>query len=100
MRPDSPFFSHSLNVLQTSPLFKGIGEKQLAEMLVSLRRKLTLISDFSHEELANMTGSVRTVISRHMMKLKKDGIIRSKRKHLEIKNLHSLLEHAEKHIGL
>ncbi len=64
------------------------------------RRKLTLINDFSHEELANMTGSVRTVISRHMMKLKKDGIIKSRRKHLEIKNLHSLLEHAEKHIGL
>ncbi len=63
-------------------------------------RKLRLINDFSHEELASMTGSVRTVISRHMVKLKKDGIIRSKRKHLEIKNLHSLLKHAEEHIGL
>jgi len=63
-------------------------------------RKLRLINDFSHEELASMTGSVRTVISRHMLKLNKDGIIKSERKHLEIKNLHSLLKRAEKHIGL
>ncbi len=62
--------------------------------------KLKLINDFSHEELANMIGSVRAVISRHMLKLNKDGIIKSERKHIEIKNLHSLLERAEEHIGL
>jgi len=52
------------------------------------------------EELASMTGSVRTVISRHMLKLNKDGIIKSESKHLEIKNLQSFLERAENHIGL
>jgi len=35
-------------------------------------QKLKLINDLSHEELAHMIGSVRNVISRHMLKLKNE----------------------------
>ncbi len=59
-------------------------------------QKLKLINDLSHEELAHMIGSVRAVISRHMLKLKNDGIIKSKRKYLEVKEIHALLEKAKK----
>jgi CRP/FNR family transcriptional regulator len=61
-------------------------------------KKIKLINDLSHEELAHMIGSVRAVISRHMQKLNNEGIIKSKRKYLEIKEIHSLLEKAKKNI--
>lgn len=59
------------------------------------RKKLTLISDLSHEELANMIGSVRVVVNRHMQTLKKNGILETSRKHYEIKDLHSLVNKIE-----
>ena len=62
--------------------------------------KLKLINDLSQEELANMIGSVRAVINRHMLQLKKDGIIETNTRHIQIKDLHSLLKKVEKGIGL
>lgn len=63
-------------------------------------QKLKLINNLSHEELAHMIGSVRAVISRHMLKLQHDGIIKYKRKYLEIKEIHSLLEKAKKTLSM
>jgi len=64
------------------------------------RNRLKLIYDLSHEELANMIGSVRAVVNRHMLNLKKEGILETSRKHVEVKNLHSLLKKLERHMGI
>ena len=62
--------------------------------------RLKLIYDLSHEELANMIGSVRVVVNRHMQGLKKEGILETSRKHIKVKDSHSLLNKIEKRIGL
>ena len=49
-----------------------------------------LINDFSHETLACMVGSVRTVINRHLQQLRKDGVLDFHRGHLEVKDLERL----------
>ncbi len=49
-----------------------------------------LINDFSHETLACMVGSVRTVVNRHLQQLKKDGAVDFHRGHLTVKNLEKL----------
>ena len=53
---------------------------------------LKLISSFSHESLAEMIGSVRSVVSSQMHKLKEEEIIFNKRGHLAIKNLEELMK--------
>ena len=63
------------------------------------QNRLKLINDLSHEELANMIGSVRAVVNRHMQGLKKEGILEIRRKHIEVKDLHSLLNRIEKRMG-
>ena len=47
-----------------------------------------------------MIGSVRAVVSRHMQGLKKEGVLETSRKHIEVKDLHSLLNRTEKRMGL
>ncbi len=53
-----------------------------------------LINDFSHETLAGMVGSVRTVINRHLHHLKKDGIVDFHRGHLTVRDLERLASQA------
>ncbi len=49
-----------------------------------------LINDLSHESLAEMIGSVRSVVSTQIKKLKEEGIISHKRGHLAVENLEKL----------
>jgi len=49
-----------------------------------------LIHDFSHDTLACMVGSVRTVVNRHLQQLKKDGVVDFHRGHLAVRNLERL----------
>jgi len=56
---------------------------------------LKLIHNLSHEALAEMIGSVRSVVSLQMQKLKEEEVILSKRGHLAIKNLEKLIEKAK-----
>ena len=51
-----------------------------------------LINNLSHESLAELIGSVRSVVSTQMHKLKEEGIIKSKRGHLAVANLEKLLK--------
>jgi CRP-like cAMP-binding protein len=53
--------------------------------------KVDLINNLSHESLAEMIGSVRSVVSSQMHKLKEENIIFSKRGHLAVKNFEKLL---------
>ena len=62
-------------------------------------RDLRLINDLSHEELASMIGSVRVVVNRHLTRLKKEGLLEISRKHMYVKDLHSLLNRIESHVG-
>jgi CRP-like cAMP-binding protein len=57
--------------------------------------EVKLISDLSHEALAQMIGSVRKVVNIHIQELKKEGIIRSARGRLAVRNLQKLLEKAK-----
>jgi len=50
-----------------------------------------LINNLSHESLAEMIGSVRSVVSTQMHKLKEEGVIISKRGHMAVSNLDKLL---------
>lgn len=51
---------------------------------------LELINDLPNKEIANLIGSTRAVVNRHLQKLKKKGIIHISRNRLEIKD-HKLL---------
>ena len=51
-----------------------------------------LINNLSHESLAEMIGSVRSVVSTQMQKLKEEGIIISKRGHMAVENLEKLMK--------
>lgn len=56
-----------------------------------------LINNLSHEELANMIGTVRSVVSRHLSRLHKEKTLEKSRKALIIKDYQKILEHAKKH---
>jgi CRP-like cAMP-binding protein len=60
--------------------------------------RLKLIYDFSHEELASMIGSVRTVVNRHLQEFKREGIITARRGHVEVNELHALGEKLGEHL--
>jgi CRP/FNR family cyclic AMP-dependent transcriptional regulator len=57
-------------------------------------KKLEMINDLSNEELANLIGSTRAVVNRHLQDFKNDGILSLGRQKVEIKNLQLLLERA------
>lgn len=61
---------------------------------------LELINDLPNKEIANLIGSTRAVVNRHLQKLKQQGSIKISRKKMEIKNLKiliSLLEEKKKY---
>ena len=51
-----------------------------------------LINNLSHESLAEMIGSVRSVVSTQMQKLKEEGVVISKRGHMAVENLEKLVK--------
>ena len=56
-----------------------------------------LINTLSHESLAEMIGSVRSVVSTQIQKLKKEEVILSTRGQLAVKNLERLLHKIDRH---
>jgi len=57
------------------------------------KQTLKLANNLSHEELANLIGTVRKVLNRNLQALKKEGLIDIKRKEIYIKDSQNLLEH-------
>ena len=57
---------------------------------------VALINDLSHDALARMIGSVRSVVNRHMQQLKKDGAVQFHRGFIAVKDLEMLVLHAGK----
>lgn len=56
-----------------------------------------LIHELSHEDLAQMIGSVRTVISRQLQHWRQAGIVESDKGKVVVKQLQGLIEKAEHH---
>ena len=51
-----------------------------------------ILDGLSHTELANLIGTVRHVVDRHMKKLKEEGVLENTRKKITLKNHEKLLE--------
>ncbi len=58
---------------------------------------LKLINDLSHEVLAEMIGSVRAVVNRQLQHWRQQGIVNLDHGHIEVKQLHALLDRAKPH---
>lgn len=70
--------------------------KLLIENVNSESKKLELINDLPNKEIANLIGSTRAVVNRHLQLLKHTGSIDISRNQLEIKDLDQLLKELEK----
>jgi len=74
--------------------FADISTRLLNLLLKNVNQKsqnLELINDLSNKEIANLIGSTRAVVNRHLQKLKNNGSIKISRKKMEIKNLKTLI---------
>ena len=61
---------------------------------------LNLINDLSQEALAAMIGSVRVVVTQHIQKWKKHGILSGGRGQWSVADTQKLLEKAEEQLGI
>tara|TARA_R110002049_G_scaffold87533_1_gene221853 strand:+ start:744 stop:1451 length:708 start_codon:yes stop_codon:yes gene_type:complete len=90
-----PYMANRMRVLEAS-----LTDNVLADIPTRLARffmantdenkKLININDLSHDELANLIGSTRAVVNRHIQHFKEAGIIEVERKHTYIKNFQLL----------
>jgi len=58
--------------------------------------KLELINNLPNDEIANLIGTTRAVVNRHIQELKKCGAISVKRKQIDVENIQTLLSISEK----
>lgn len=70
--------------------------KLLLENINSESKKLEHINDLPNKEIANLIGSTRAVVNRHLQLLKQIGSIDIARNQLEIKDISLLLKELEK----
>ena len=56
---------------------------------------VTLLHDLTNEKLAQMIGSARQVVNRHLQKMKKEGVLHFEDHHLIIDDLRRLRNHAD-----
>ena len=61
----------------------------------SATHEVRLINNLSHEELANMIGTVRVVANRQIQNLKRQGIVDARRGHLIVKDLDGLIKQCD-----
>lgn len=95
-----PYLSHQIKILEeyaSNVTLIDISTRLARLILKNINtesRKLELINDLSNEELANLIGSTRAVVNRHLQQFKNDGIISLGRQKVEIRNINLLLEKA------
>ncbi|SDS41423.1 CRP/FNR family transcriptional regulator, anaerobic regulatory protein [Christiangramia echinicola] len=70
--------------------------KLLLENVNSKSKKLELINDLPNKEIANLIGSTRAVVNRHLQILKQSGSIDMARNQLEIRDISLLIKELEK----
>ena len=56
------------------------------------KRGVDILSKLSHTEIANLIGTVRHIIDRHIKELKQDGILEDKKRAISLKNAKKVLE--------
>ena len=97
-----PYMGRQIRILEeyTSNVVLADISSRLAKLILTninkKSKKLELINDLSNDELANLIGSTRAVVNRHLQQFKKDGILKISRKKVEIKNLELLLKQVDK----
>lgn len=74
--------------------FTDISTRLLRLLVNNVNRdsnNLEVINDLSNKEIANLIGTTRAVVNRHLQKYKNNGSIKISRNHLEVTNLSRLL---------
>lgn len=95
------YMAHQLRTLEqyASDITLTDTSTRLAKLILSnvngKSERLELINDLSNDELANLIGSTRAVVNRHLQEFKSDGSLQVGRKKVEIKNLKVLLDRLE-----
>ena len=56
------------------------------------KRGVDILSKLSHTEIANLIGTVRHIIDRHIKELKKEGVLEDKKRAISLKNAKKVLE--------
>lgn len=98
-----PYLSHRMRSLEEYAANVTLVDisTRLAKLILnninSSSSELELINDLSNEEMANLIGSTRAVVNRHLQDFKNEGIIFLGRQKVEIRNLELLLEKANVH---
>lgn len=93
-----PYLGHQLKIMEdyASDITMIDISTRLAKLILnninSESHQLELINDLSNEELANLIGSTRAVVNRHLQEFKNDGILYLGRQKVEIRNLELLLK--------
>lgn len=91
-----PYAGKQLRLMEnfvSSITFTDISTRILKLLIsnVNSSSNLEKINDLSNKEIAFLVGSTRTVVNRHLQKLKKNGSIKISRNKLEIKDLPKLI---------
>ena len=92
-----PYAGTQLRMLENTVsdmTFTDISTRLLKLILKNVNKtskNLELINDLSNKELANLIGSTRAVVNRHLQKLKKNGSLKISRNKMEVKDLNLLL---------
>lgn len=98
------FFKYTIQQFQLlESHILDVGTNQITARLANLllqyynvpNQKIESIDDLTHDELAQLIGTSRAVFNRHIQHFKKLGIIKVRRKHIEILNLPRLKELCE-----
>lgn len=92
-----PYMVNQMRVLETNLTDNVLADipTRLARLFMSNcdeTKHLEKINDLSHNEIANMIGSTRAVVNRHIQQFKREGIISVQRKHTDVLNYQLLME--------
>ncbi len=95
-----PYLGHQLKIMEEHASNVTLIDisTRLAKFILnninSESKELELINDLSNEDLANLIGTTRAVVNRHLQEFKNDGILYLGRQKVEIRNLQLLLDKA------
>jgi len=92
-----PYMASQMRIMEANLTDNVLADipTRLARLFVSNcneAKRLEKINDLSHDEIANMIGSTRAVVNRHIQQFKKDGIISVQRKHTNVLNFQLLTQ--------
>lgn len=93
-----PYLAKQMRILETNLTDNVLSDipTRLAKLILSnvdeTSHQLQLINDLPHYEIANLIGSTRAVVNRHIQNFKKSGILDIHRKDTSIIDLELLLD--------